>query len=176
MNAVIEKNSCCGCGACYSVCPKDAIRMQLDGEGFEYPFVNQDACIECGLCKKVCPILQYEKKNEKRISNCTVQEGLVARNRNYEQRLSSSSGSIFPPIAENILAQGGIVVGAAFDGEFNVCHRIVERAEDLPLLQGSKYLQLKADKETFRYIKRELMGGRKVLYSGMACQIYAIYV
>lgn len=168
---IIEPERCCGCGACYSACPKSAISMKLDAEGFEYPVVKQDACINCGLCKKVCPVLQYETKKEIRVLNSGVQLGVVARNKNLNQRLGSSSGSIFPPIAEWILDQGGIVVGAAFDDDFNVIHKAIYDKSELSLLQGSKYLQVKADVETFRMIRKELIAGRKVLYSGMACQV-----
>ena len=31
----IGKDLCCGCTACYAVCPKSAIKMQEDEEGFE---------------------------------------------------------------------------------------------------------------------------------------------
>lgn len=40
-----EKSECCGCTACYSVCPKGAISMIPDNEGFEYPKVDTDKCI-----------------------------------------------------------------------------------------------------------------------------------
>lgn len=50
------KDMCCGCAACYSVCPFDAIRMVEDEEGFEYPSVNEEKCKKCYLCKKVCPM------------------------------------------------------------------------------------------------------------------------
>ena len=52
-----------------------------------------------------------------------------------------------------------------------VVHKIVESKDELCVLQGSKYLQCKADNETFKYIRKELKNGRKVLYSGMACQV-----
>lgn len=171
MEQVIEKNRCCGCGACYSICPKQAISIHLDDEGFEYPEINQDLCVNCHLCQNVCPVLQYEKNTEKRNLNCDVQCGFVARNRNYAQRLVSSSGSIFPPIAEWILDNDGIVVGAAFDENFSVVHKVITDKSDLPSLQGSKYLQMRIDRETFILIRRELQNGRKVLYSGMACQV-----
>ena len=59
-----EKDLCCGCTACYSVCPKNAIKMVRDNEGFLYPEVNKEKCINCGMCKKVCPILNKAKLNE----------------------------------------------------------------------------------------------------------------
>jgi len=168
---VIEKDKCCACSACFTVCTHKAISIQLDDEGFEYPIVDQNLCVDCGLCQKVCPVIQYDNRNEFRLSNSDIQKGFAARNVNYEQRLISSSGSIFPPIAEWILNQGGVVCSVAYDEKFNAVHKIVEDKNELYLLQGSKYLQCKADNETFKKIKTCLQNGRLVLYSGMACQI-----
>lgn len=171
MLEVLEKDKCCGCSACFSACGHHAITMQLDSEGFEYPIISQEVCVDCGLCQSVCPVLQYENRKSIREKNSDAQIGFAARNKNYSQRLISSSGSIFPPIAEWILDNDGLVVGAAYDKDFNVVHKFVESKDELRALQGSKYLQCKADNETFKYIRKELKNGRKVLYSGMACQV-----
>lgn len=171
MLEVLEKDKCCGCSACFSACGHQAITMQLDSEGFEYPIIDQEVCVDCGLCQSVCPVLQYENRKDIRLKNSDVQIGFSARNKNFSQRLVSSSGSIFPPIAEWILDNNGLVVGAAYDKDFNVVHKFVESKDELCALQGSKYLQCKADNETFKYIRKELKNGRKVLYSGMACQV-----
>lgn len=171
MLEILEKDKCCGCAACYSVCAHQAINMKLDDEGFEYPVINQERCVDCGLCQKVCPVIQYENNSNRRRLNNDVQIGFAARNKNYEQRLISSSGSIFPPIAEWVIEQGGIVAGVGYDENFNAVHKIIDRKEDIKLIQGSKYLQCKADDVTFKHIKTELMKGRVVLYSGMACQV-----
>ena len=53
-----RKEDCCGCTACYAICPKSAIFMQQDEEGFDYPVVNTEKCIRCYMCLKVCPIKQ----------------------------------------------------------------------------------------------------------------------
>ena len=58
-----RKEDCCGCTACYAICPKAAIFMQPDEEGFEYPVVNPDLCIRCYMCLKVCPIKEANKQN-----------------------------------------------------------------------------------------------------------------
>lgn len=50
-----EKEECCGCSACYSSCPKNAISMLADLDGFEYPQVDAEKCIRCYLCLRVCP-------------------------------------------------------------------------------------------------------------------------
>lgn len=51
-----QKEECCGCTACYAICPKEAIYMLEDKEGFEYPQINAIKCIQCYQCIKVCPI------------------------------------------------------------------------------------------------------------------------
>lgn len=51
-----RKEECCGCTACYAVCPKKAIMMLPDEEGFEYPVINDKKCVCCKKCIKVCPI------------------------------------------------------------------------------------------------------------------------
>ena len=54
MIQIKDKADCCGCTACASICPKDAIAMEPDILGFKYPKVDLGKCIDCGLCEKVC--------------------------------------------------------------------------------------------------------------------------
>ena len=49
-----EKASCCGCAACYSVCPTGAIEMVADEKGFWYPRIKEGVCIRCQRCLNVC--------------------------------------------------------------------------------------------------------------------------
>ena len=63
MIVIENKAMCCGCTACYSICPKHCIVMKTDKEGFKYPFVDKANCIQCSLCEKTCPILYEGKKN-----------------------------------------------------------------------------------------------------------------
>lgn len=51
-----RKEECCGCTACYAVCPKSAIIMKPDNEGFLYPEIGKSKCIGCKLCLRVCPM------------------------------------------------------------------------------------------------------------------------
>ena len=51
-----RKEECCGCTACYAICPRDAISMGEDAEGFEYPQIDESKCVRCYRCVEVCPI------------------------------------------------------------------------------------------------------------------------
>lgn len=57
-----RKVDCCGCTACCAICPKRAIEMREDEEGFEYPHINEEICVRCGMCLMVCPITEAKAK------------------------------------------------------------------------------------------------------------------
>ena len=50
------KEECCGCSACYAICPVKAIRMEEDEEGFGYPLIDEHICLNCKKCIMVCPL------------------------------------------------------------------------------------------------------------------------
>lgn len=58
-----EKKECCGCAVCYNICPKDAIEMIADEEGFFYPIINENKCIRCYMCERVCFLRNTEKND-----------------------------------------------------------------------------------------------------------------
>lgn len=49
-----RRENCCGCSACYAICPIRAISMEPDREGFLYPTVDAKKCIRCYRCIDVC--------------------------------------------------------------------------------------------------------------------------
>lgn len=57
---VKDKSDCCGCGACANICPKKAITMKKDENGFLYPSVDKEKCIGCLQCEKVCPLKKQQ--------------------------------------------------------------------------------------------------------------------
>ena len=161
---ICKKELCCGCESCVQSCPKHCILMVTDQEGFQYPAINEEECINCGRCKKACPVLNsLDLKDEKRkiFAAFSLQDKI---------RLNSSSGGIFSLLASEILSQGGVVFGAAFDSKWDVHHIKIEKEEDLPKLRGSKYLQSRIEK-TYGEVEAYLKQGRKVLFSGTGCQI-----
>lgn len=158
-----DKKECCGCTACQNICPVRCIEMVEDIEGFLYPEIDEEKCIHCHKCEIVCPI-----RNKENISGVT--ETYIGYIKNEEIRRRSSSGGIFTALAEWMLEQGGVVIGAAFDESFQVHHIVVEIKEELEKLRGSKYVQSNL-KSIYPTVKQYLQDGRKVMFSGTACQI-----
>ena len=161
---IIDKEQCCGCYACYNICPKNCIEMLSDDEGFWYPKINQHNCINCDLCKKVCPILTPNK------NIISQKSAYAAINKNNYIRKQSSSGGIFSLLAEEILQLDGIVYGAAFDKDFNIEHKRISKLTDLKLLRGSKYVQSKIN-TIYSQVQNDLKNNALVLFSGTPCQI-----
>lgn len=158
-----EPKDCCGCGACYCVCPKCCIDMKVDTEGFAYPVVDTASCIDCGLCEKVCPFAA--PCAPRKPSSC-----YAAISDDEPIRMQSSSGGLFTHIAEKVIEQGGVVFGARFDREWQVVIDYTETKEGLAAFRGSKYVQ-SITGTTYREVRDFLKQGRKVLYSGTPCQV-----
>ena len=165
MVKLASTNQCCGCHACASVCPRGAIAMERDREGFLYPVVKEDSCIGCLRCEKVCPILSEKKGRAEELP-----KAYAMWNKNEAVRKESTSGGVFTAIAEWVLVRGGVVFGAALDGACAVRHIAVEKKEELSLLRGSKYLQSTIG-DAYRQARDYLAAGRIVLFSGTPCQI-----
>ena len=161
----LNVDGCVGCGACYSICPKNSIVMRSNKEGFLYPKVNIHTCINCHMCEKTCPVLD----NDKAANFDRIAYACYTKDENI--RMKSSSGGIFTELAQKVLQAGGVVFGAAFSDDYmSVNHIAVDNIKDLDKLRGSKYVQSDIGdtyKETEKYLKQE----RLVFFTGTPCQI-----
>lgn len=167
----IPWDHCSGCGFCKQVCPTDAIILQEDSHGFMHPTVEMSKCIQCGKCLNLCP---YKKKEAQKISKeVDFQSIYAAYSKNPEVVKNSSSGGLFYEIANKVIQENGVVYGAAFDEEFSLAHRRVDKIEDIKPLMGSKYVQSNAF-FSFDSIKEDIKTGRKVLFIGTPCQVSAL--
>ena len=161
-----DHGACTGCTACASGCPKDAIAMERDKEGFAYPVIDPGKCVRCGHCTAVCPVL-----HERNSMHLPV--AFAAWNRDDQIRKDSTSGGVFTALAEYVLEGGGVVCGAAMDGKQHLRHIACFRKEDLWRLRGAKYVQSDLG-DIFREI-REALKTRQVLFSGTPCQVDGLY-
>lgn len=160
-----KKNNCCGCGACVSVCPTQAIKLTPDKLGFLYPTVNTRKCVNCEKCDRICPLGEDAKPTES-----PIRKVFAARNKDIATIEGSRSGGIFPALAQKVIEQGGVVYGAGFGNNFSVKHKRAETIEAIQELRGSKYSQSDMT-GIYQLVKQDLQNGRMVLFSGTACQI-----
>lgn len=164
-----NKADCCGCTACANICPKNAITMKEDIEGFLYPTADKEKCINCDLCKKVCPILNKKTQNE------NLKEAYVIRVKDENVLQTSTSGGFFTPLATEVLNKNGIIIGVGYGEDWKVEHLIVTKENEniLGQLRGSKYVQSYLG-NIFSKIKNWLNENETVLFSGTPCQVYGL--
>ena len=167
MNITQKTDICTGCGMCTAICPSSAIQMQVDSHGFLHPAVDAGKCADCSLCAQKCPISAPPQ-----VSAHTVV--LTGYAKDETLLPASSSGAIFPVLAAEIIRRGGVVFGAAFDGDFNVVHTAAETISELSALCSSKYVQSRIPADCYLQVKKALADGRWVYFSGVPCQIAAL--
>lgn len=161
-----NREKCCGCAACEQICPKGAIGMKEDPEGFLYPVLDSDKCVKCGLCKSVCPYDNETNGNEPIKTFAFV-------NGDKEKLLNSSSGGAFIAIADKILEHNGAVCGCVFDEKLRAVHIVGDDYNTVKRMHGSKYVQSNTQ-SVFYDIENRLLKGQKVLFSGTPCQVDAL--
>jgi len=150
INLILEKNLCCGCGLCISICPVNAIDYS---EGFFE--INDDLCINCGLCFSACPRSFFPKQLEKpendgpevKFTEQFNSHLMLCTAQTTEERIKSvaQDGGIVTSLLKTAFKQGSI------DGSFAVSLGdqplkpipiFVENDEELLKTAGTKYINV----------------------------------
>ena len=160
------RERCTGCGACAAGCPKNAIHMLPDREGFLRPTVT-DACIQCGLCSHICPVLKHRETRH-------PPAVFAARSGDDTARMASDAGGVFALLADWVLEGGGVVFGAGVDEKLRVRHMAARTKSELKPLLGAKPVQSDMG-DTFLRVREALERGQRVLFSGTPCQVDGLY-
>ncbi len=157
---------CCGCGACASICKKDAISIVKNDLGFWESQVDFEKCIRCNLCKKVCPFVSIN-------SNRVLDGELYAGKINDTKVLrNSSSGGVAYAISEYMFNKGYAVYGCVYDEKNRIAvHRYARNMDEIKLFQGSKYLQSYTE-GVIREINDN--SNRAFVFVGTPCQAAAV--
>lgn len=166
------KRECTSCQLCATVCAREAVKIELNEDGFYRPVIDVDKCTDCGLCMRVC----YRFDDDVKI---TTPEQLAktqlyaAWSNNDELVRNTTSGGIGDLLAHELLKQGYKVVGCVYNDEkIRAEHRIATTEENLIPFRGSKYIQsynFDAFKEVVKNCRQE-----KYAVFGTPCQIYAL--
>lgn len=164
--AILLTENCIGCGACESACLPGCIALKSDPDGFARAYISEDGCTGCGRCKIVCPQLRSVRARPKEV--------FAYQNPNPEELFRAQSGGAFPVLARAVIEQGGVVFGVRWTGSCEDVEFVgFETLAELPSLSGSKYVAANLA-PVIPNIKSAVKTGRKVLFSGLPCQVAAI--
>lgn len=166
MNISREREKCCGCGNCATICSKNAIIMKPDNNGFIYPQIDLRLCVNCSLCIEKCPVEVADQEGSPK----SAFYGWINDN---EIRMKSSSGGAFSAFANYILSLGGIVYGAAYDFNKKILRYSSTEFVDIDELRRSKYTECYIG-DMHQKLKCDLEKGKPILVCGTPCHIAGI--
>ena len=167
-----NKSNCCGCSACYSACPVNAITMKPDKEGFLYPHIDEEKCIGCNACVKSCAFKSDIENRTYKNENCEKKfiKVYAVKHKDDNVRRLSRSGGIFTALTTEILRQKGAIYGCILNEKKEAIHCRVTTENERNAMRGSKYVQSDTT-GIFQQVRLDLDRGMQVLYTGTSCQI-----
>jgi len=155
--------------ACVNVCQRDAIMIQVDKKGYEYPVIDENRCIHCNQCAVICQRRHTVKRN-------IPKQGYAAQLRNTKDTKKSASGGVVQGIAREILERGGVCYGCTLkkdENGFFAEHIKVERIQELDKILNTKYIISRIG-TCYRQVKKDLEAKKEVLFSGTPCQVQGL--
>lgn len=166
INTIVKNKNCTSCNACINSCPMHCIQAKPDEDGFIYPKIDISECNNCSVCYKVCPVSSESTENK------SEEDPIVYAAKLKDKTIlkRSSSGGMFPLIANYVLSRNGIVFGCILDESFKA---IIVGSQDekvVKQMSGSKYVQSDTG-YTYLEVKKNLESNKLVLYTGTPCQI-----
>lgn len=168
----VAVHPCTSCQMCGAVCPKGAISISLDREGYYRPSVDSSLCIDCGLCTKFCYKFDgdIKKTSEDDLSHTRL---FAAAAKDDNVIRNTTSGGIADLLAASLIKKGYKVIGASYKPDSNsVVHEVATTLEETQNFRGSKYIQ----SYSIDAFKALVEGNKEEKYAvfGLPCQIYAI--
>lgn len=164
-----REQNCYGCGACAYVCPRNAIDMIQNTEGFLMPEVDERVCIGCGLCEKNCTFMNpYTPDRKLEASTC-----YAGFHKNREKLKESTSGGIAATLMDYFLSTGGYVAACRWTEDLSAEHMCTDDRSKLGSFKGSKYVQSNMI-QVFADIEKAIKDSKKVLFIGTPCQTGAV--
>lgn len=97
----------------------------------------------------------------------------VAKSKDDNVLLNSSSGGVFYTLAKTFIENGGYVCGCVYNDDFLPEHIVTDNMEEMKLMMGSKYVKSDFAK-VLKQIAALINEGKSVLFSGVPCQTTAL--
>ena len=163
---------CTSCQVCGAVCPKEAIHIELNKDGFYRPIINPEKCVDCGICVKAC--YKYDEQIKITPTDCLKDIPVYAAYAKEKATLSNTtSGGVADVLCKFLIEQGYTCVGVTYNKEQDIAiNSIATTKDETDAFRGSKYIQ----SYTFPAFK-ELIGKKtdgKFAVFGTPCHIYAL--
>lgn len=162
-----DRDACTGCEVCSIVCPTKSITMQRDRLGFLFPKIDATTCVNCYKCSQKCHVLHESTRNE-----LPLKKIYAAWHIDMNIRINSTSGGAFSALAEAVLENGGCVIGATYEKDFTVVHKVAYDKNGLNAQRGSKYVQSRIN--SILPEMKVLAKKQPVLFCGTPCQVAAV--
>lgn len=100
-------------------------------------------------------------------------KGYICYCKDENLRIKSTSGGVFGIIAKKVLAENGVIYGVEYDEMYQAVYGRAENWDSIAPFHGSKYIQSNSFL-IFKDVKRDILIGKKVLFSGTPCQVAAL--
>lgn len=169
-NLCKKNDECCGCTACATICPVQAIKFKYNSEGFLYPQVDDDKCIKCLKCEEVCA---FKKDTYNSEFNNVESKVYASKAKDKNVIGNSSSGGMFTVFSDFFLDRGDAVAACKYSYESNSVElSIILDKKTRDDARGSKYIQAELQ-DSFNKIITFLNENpnKKMLVVGTGCQM-----
>lgn len=184
IQSVVNQEKCTGCGACFAVCPSNAITLLKNSTFF--PEINLEKCTKCLICEKVCPSIKnnpfsiYHKnqknKGHKFNDNIGNFENIyLAYSKNKDIRYNASSGgtitSFLLYLLEKKAIDAALLTYTNPQSPINPLIKLVTSKKEILDAKGSKYCPVPLCIGIKQIIESN---HKKIAIVGLGCHISAI--
>lgn len=178
ISKVASAKLCNTCGACFGLCPAEAIYFEETRGGYSLPVVDEDACTRCGCCLEVCPGVHF---GDTLVSNMPedpfagpILESFVGKAADKRIFHNSQSGGIVSALLVHALKTGRIkgAVSVTMQSGFppRPVVRIGENKQEILQAQKSKYCPV----PLLGFLKDLKRHEGPVAVVGTSCQIHGL--
>lgn len=149
IQAVLDADICCGCGACLSSCPTDCLSLTF-GDRFNFPVVDESNCIACKKCLAVCPSTHLINDTPADLGEVSAADAecYLAHAKDDSIRLDAASGGFITSLLISLLEShqiDGAVVTRSNGTNPLIAESIVGRdRESILAARSSKYSPVSA--------------------------------